>query len=768
MAGESVQGGVLRPGVAAVPPLVSVVMANRNGAAHLRDAVLSVLAQDHERLELILVDDASADDSIAVARAAAAADARMRIVTLAQPVGPAAARNRALDLAGGDWIAVVDADDILHPQRLSRLLAAARRDGADIVADDILAFEHRAGGAVRRLFARTLARGATWIDAAQFARANCLLSRDEPLGYLKPVINARLLGDRAIRYDESLRIAEDYDLLQRLLLQGARLRLVPELTYFYRRHAASTSHRLGAGTVPAMIAADAELRRSAVGLIDARTAAALDRRLASLRSAEAHGALASALKAGRIGEAGRLALRHPAAAAGLLRILARDKARAALAGLRARGVPAPDGRPAICVLSRQRVGEGTNGSSAYLLMICRSLKAQGFVVHLVCPSPAVLGRVPVLDLSASLRVFDTVAIRGTWRIGSLALARDPMVHARAAIGIADRLARRVGIEALGRLARPAPYAVALPWTAEDFLFVAARARHAADAILADYAFLAPGIPYALCPESRSCILMHDLFSARPAEFARIGAADSVATIGKAEEARLLAQADCVIAIQEQEAALVRAMLPANRAVAVVPMGVTPVEEPQPGRVEAGLLFVGSATAPNVDALRWMIDQVLPRIRTVVPDVTLRVAGTVCAAFQRPGLPAGIHLLGRVPDLGAVYRDAAIVVCPLRAGSGLKIKLVEALAHGKAVVATGTTLQGVEPMVGGAVHRADDAQGFATAVVALLRHDAARAALAAAALGVARQHFAASQALGSLPGLMLRPGVMGVERRSFAA
>ena len=121
-------------------PLISVVMANFNGAPHLATAVQSVLAQSHQNLELILVDDASTDLSPSVIAELAHTDARIRTIVLDHNGGPGHARNAALEQARGEWVAIVDADDQIHPERFERLLHVARTAGADIVADDLLQF----------------------------------------------------------------------------------------------------------------------------------------------------------------------------------------------------------------------------------------------------------------------------------------------------------------------------------------------------------------------------------------------------------------------------------------------------------------------------------------------------------------------------------------------------------------------------------------------------------------------------------------------------
>ena len=233
--------------------------------------------------------------------------------------------------------------------------------------------------------------------------------------------------------------------------------------------------------------------------------------------------------------------------------------------------------------------------------------------------------------------------------------------------------------------------------------------------------------------------MHDLFSSRSAQFDRLGAADSVASIEQQAEMALLGKADAVVAIQADEAATVRHCLP-GRPVIIAPIAITPVAEPQPGR-DGSLLFVGSNTAPNVFGLRWFLETIWRTVRTSLPDATLRIAGSVCGTV-RP-LPDGVRLLGTVRDLATLYQQAAVVVSPLQVGSGLKIKLIEALGQGKAVVATRVTLQGVEDEVRGAVSVADDPADFAAAVIELLTDEELRIARAKAALELARTRFSSA-------------------------
>ena len=236
---------------------VSVVTANYNGARHLADAIASVLAQTLTDLELIVVDDASSDDSAAVVERAASQDGRVRLIVQPANAGPGAARNRGIAAARGRWIAVFDSDDLMTPDRLERLLERAETDGAEIAADNLMAFEDGAPDDGRPFLPPEAFASPRWIGPAELIASSRMYSRHPGLGYVKPLIDAAALAASGVRYDERLRIGEDYDFLLRLLAKGLRLRLDPACRYLYRRHTASTSHALRRDHLEAMLRADA-------------------------------------------------------------------------------------------------------------------------------------------------------------------------------------------------------------------------------------------------------------------------------------------------------------------------------------------------------------------------------------------------------------------------------------------------------------------------------------------------------------------------------
>ena len=257
---------------------ISVVMANWRGAEFLPAAIASVLGQSHGDLELIVADDASDDDSAAIVRDAATRDPRVVLIAMPRNGGPSAARNAALDRARGDWIAIADSDDLMHPDRLARMLAAAGELAADVVADDMVYFGEMPGTGGRTLLQPLALTGPKEITAADFVAANAGRADWPPLGYVKPLIRRGVLGD--LRYDPAVRVGEDYDFVLRLLLGGPSLWLLPDPTYLYRRHDASLSHRLSVAALEPLLAAHDRLDADVVsrGLETPELRAAMDTR----------------------------------------------------------------------------------------------------------------------------------------------------------------------------------------------------------------------------------------------------------------------------------------------------------------------------------------------------------------------------------------------------------------------------------------------------------------------------------------------------------
>lgn len=298
-------------GTSADPPAVSVLMANYNSEPYLAAAIQSVLGQDLKSLELILVDDGSADGSVALAQGIAENDPRLRVFSGTRFGGPAPVRNFALDQARGDWVAIVDSDDLIHPQRLSRMLAATQTSNADILIDDLAIFDGDGSSGIDTMFDGPLADAPTTISEQTYIHANFLFGKGTKLGYAKPLIRHTALKSHAIRYNEAMRIGEDYDLIVRLLGKGCIMATLPETLYFYRKHSASISHRLDMASLEALEAM-AQSDADADGK-SAEVRAANRDRLKSIRRAIGFNQLVTAIKQADVTTIFSLLMREPSA-----------------------------------------------------------------------------------------------------------------------------------------------------------------------------------------------------------------------------------------------------------------------------------------------------------------------------------------------------------------------------------------------------------------------------------------------------------------------
>jgi hypothetical protein len=248
------------------PPLVSVIMPVYNSAKWLSAAVESVLAQTLFNLELLIVDDASVDGTVGIAEQFAARDQRVHLLRQTSNRGQSAARNLALKRARGVWIAPVDADDEIRPDRLRLLAEAGQREQADLIADGILFQDAGSPRAPTELMTWGGNQGDLQVLSAEALIRSGMAGGRRSLGYLKPLMRRQFLNECNLRYLEDLRFAEDFNLYVRALFCGARFVLYPESHYVYwqtpssasrteitriSRHALLSSQRLRAVMPPA-------------------------------------------------------------------------------------------------------------------------------------------------------------------------------------------------------------------------------------------------------------------------------------------------------------------------------------------------------------------------------------------------------------------------------------------------------------------------------------------------------------------------------------
>lgn len=211
------------------------------------------------------------------------------------------------------------------------------------------------------------------------------------------------------------------------------------------------------------------------------------------------------------------------------------------------------------------------------------------------------------------------------------------------------------------------------------------------------------------------------------------------------ELALLARYDKVLLIQRDDHARVVARLGARAMCVPHPVRLEPAPV-RPGSRTIG--YCASRWVSNVRALQWLLDEIWPALRA--RGATLQVAGFVTRSLPAPP-PDGVVSRGYVPGLQALWSGFDVAVNPVRDGSGLKIKNVEALAAGIPLVTTTDGARGLRDAVGDAILVADDAPEFARACLRLLDDDALRARMAAGAHAYARANFSPEACFGGLLG-----------------
>jgi succinoglycan biosynthesis protein ExoO len=286
---------------------VSVIMPAWKAEAYVGRAIASALASKDVSVEVVVVDDASPDGTFSALQRIAASDPRVVVDQLPVNSGPSVARNRAIKLAKGRFVAVLDADDAMTPDRLAYLVSVAERNEADIVVDNMLEVDE----AGERISKRAFLSGENFeepddVSLETWVYFNQPMKSGDCLGYLKPLIRRSAIEKFSARYDEKLRNSEDYYLIAHLLAAGARMTYVPEAGYLYRRSENSTSHRLLPGHTKAWLDAEERFHALFASTLTPQERSALVRRERGLRDVDQFVRALDAVKTKNIGRVPRL------------------------------------------------------------------------------------------------------------------------------------------------------------------------------------------------------------------------------------------------------------------------------------------------------------------------------------------------------------------------------------------------------------------------------------------------------------------------------
>ncbi|HEY1576176.1 MAG TPA: glycosyltransferase family 2 protein [Terracidiphilus sp.] len=211
-------------------PTISVLIPAYNASAFLHRAVRSALTQSYAPLEVLIVDDASTDETLAVANELANQDPRVHILTLPTNSGPGSARNLGLAAARGDWVALLDADDAYIPSRLETLVSAQAGRGVDVVLDNFFFFDVEKE---TKSAALSINSAIVSVDLRQFVEQARPYSDETDWGLLKPMFRREFLERRGLRYPEFSRHGEDFLFMFEVLRSGARCVLTRNPGYLY-------------------------------------------------------------------------------------------------------------------------------------------------------------------------------------------------------------------------------------------------------------------------------------------------------------------------------------------------------------------------------------------------------------------------------------------------------------------------------------------------------------------------------------------------------
>ncbi len=212
---------------------------------------------------------------------------------------------------------------------------------------------------------------------------------------------------------------------------------------------------------------------------------------------------------------------------------------------------------------------------------------------------------------------------------------------------------------------------------------------------------------------------------------------------RSEEQQAWRSFDGIAVTSGHDQALLLRDLPETRT-AVVPNGVdldefrprTGAPPPEPNTI----LFFGAINYfPNTDAVKFFIDEVLPLVLVRCPGAKLRVVGHTPPQLLSLAGP-NVEMAGFVEDIRVAIERAAVVIAPLRVGGGTRLKIVEAMAMGKAIVSTRQGAEGLDLTHGRDVLLADDAASFAEQVLRALRDPGLSGELGKAARSLAESRY----------------------------
>lgn len=299
---------------------VSVIVPTFNAGAYIGQALESVLLQTEQNFEIIVCDDGSTDDTATVVQTLAQNDCRIQLIKNQQNSGPSYSRNQAISIAKGEWIALLDADDFYHPERLNKLITIAESSHADMVADNICYVDINGKHLAVAMAETKPNNDFKIVSATEFIANDSPIKTGFNYGYLKPIMRSSFLSENKIAYDEKVRLGEDFLLCVECLLKGAVLVVTNQPYYYYRMVAQSLSRTGDNAKYQELM--DNNLKLTHIAITTKNTAAVklLEKRQHNYDVLMIYNEIINFLKKSRFYSAARKLLTNPTAWLGCLRL----------------------------------------------------------------------------------------------------------------------------------------------------------------------------------------------------------------------------------------------------------------------------------------------------------------------------------------------------------------------------------------------------------------------------------------------------------------
>lgn len=243
-----------------------------------------------------------------------------------------------------------------------------------------------------------------------------------------------------------------------------------------------------------------------------------------------------------------------------------------------------------------------------------------------------------------------------------------------------------------------------------------------DVVMAQYVFCSKALE-SFGSKTLKVIDTHDVFGDRHNIYRTLKLTPIWHSFRKHDEAAGLSRADIVIAIQKNDALYFSNLLPEKKIITVGHL--TCLNRLPQKQSSFDMLYVGSRAFFNRYSVQWFLDKVFPKILGNYPQSRLILVGRICPYIKdRPG----VIKLGVVPSYEEIYQKASIVINPVRGGTGLKIKNIEALGYAKALVTTSNGALGLEDGAYESFLVADKPGDFSDHVIRLFSDPSFREAL----------------------------------------